>query len=260
MRLRAILIPVILMLIGGCASTPPPSPDRDHYRQLSSEEVSNWIIYCLREDCQGRAEAWSTYRGPRFNPGQRLTVLKWQQKKAGKSVVAFRVRIKDDGIIYDTTVNIDALAYLGPNGIKRIEIKDIYGGDWGFNEVFTEAAASVAILGGLAAKGASKLHEATADAAQSVGTLYLITGSLCGEGDIKIRSLSFSSTYDLDCCGWGNLGSTSYSLPQGDYELSYNIKTCPGNLYSGKGVRFSVRGRSATTLRLNLGSGSYTVE
>lgn len=260
MRSRAILIPVILMLLGACASTPPPSPNRDHYRQLSSEEVSNWIIYCLREDCHGRAEAWSTYKGPRFSPMQRLTVIEWQQEKAGKSLAALQVRIKDNGIIYDTTVNIDALAHLGPNGIQRIEIKDIYGGGWGFNEGFTEAAASVAILGGLAATGVSKLHEATADAAQGVGTLYLVTGSLCGEGNIKIRNLSFSSTYDLNCCGWGNLGGTSYSLPQGDYEITYNIKSCSGNLYSGSGVRFSVRGRSTTTLRLTLKSGSYTVE
>jgi hypothetical protein len=267
MKSRTVLACFASILVMSCASAPTVPPrnyhqERDYYRALTTGEVFNEIVRCLRriEPCPGRAEAWQRYSGPDFNSSQDLKVLDWRQEQIGESIGIIQIKIKDSGIFYDTTVNVDTVARFRPDGDLALEVKNIYGGKWAFSEGFAEAAGSLAVIGGAAIYGASKLNDAASSGAQYVGSFTLSTGSLCGEGSIRARSLSDGTVHDLKCCGWGTLGSYSYSLPRGDYELSYDIKACSGSRYAGSGVRFSVRPRANTTVRLSLGTGYYTVE
>ncbi len=93
-----------------------------------------------------------------------------------------------------------------------------------------------------------------------VGTLLLDTGSWCGEGYIRVKNLDTHRDKDLECCGWGNLGSKAYSLLTGQYELSYSIDGCGSSYYSGSDVKFYISNNETTLLRLKMDSGVYWVE
>lgn len=100
----------------------------------------------------------------------------------------------------------------------------------------------------------------TSNAPTGVGALVLNTGSWCGEGQIRLVSRSTLEEKALECCGWGSLGTTSYPLLTGEYELSYDLKGCTSSLLSGKSIKFTVNDGVSTLLKLNLQSGAYSVE
>lgn len=115
---------------------------------------------------------------------------------------------------------------------------------------------SLMILGALAGVGIGATAALTGDSSSS-GTLLLITGSVCGNGHIKVKNLDNHTEENLECCGWGNLGSKTYTLYKGAYELSYAIKGCSGEYHSYKGVKFTIYPAQKTELHLNFDSGSY---
>jgi len=96
------------------------------------------------------------------------------------------------------------------------------------------------------------------DTSRKPGTLYLKTGSICGKGNITVKSTY--GTENLECCGWGNLGQKEYYLSPGPYVLKYTIKSCSGKHYSGLDINFSIEENRETVIELDMDANHYRVK
>jgi len=99
------------------------------------------------------------------------------------------------------------------------------------------------------------LIRANSDMFGEIGHLYLVTGSLCGDGTIEVTG---ATNKRLDCCGWGNLGAQSYALPPGQYHLSMSVSTCSGKRRQIEGVDFEIVPKTTTEVNILLDSGTFS--
>lgn len=196
-----------ILFLAGCSSSPSTRSQASggFFENLSQEKLHELAVWCLKDTqdyCLGKDEELreNNNSGPDFYPSQRLTLLDWRYRRVGPDTAAFQFKIKDDGLVYDTTINVDSTLTFGPRGLADMTVDDIYGGDWDFSDGFVEAAV-------VAGAAAAILSESSNSSSTSSNSSSVERSNPCYSiSDYGMREVCIKGTGTDACHGIKNYG------------------------------------------------------